>query len=540
MQPARRTSHRPCLKTKLKNNAAVPPDTLPPPPDPQTENAPDPTAPPLAVRIVRGGATVALTSYWLFGFGFAANLILTRLLTPADFGIFALATFFYSLLNLRPKLGIDQAFAQHPRTDAAASGTFAALSLGAGLATLALTLLAAPLLLFFHYEAPIVIALLVSAGIGVSDSIMGIAWVQLDKALLFTRVNLVTAVAFPLAYLPAFYLAFNGGGYWALLAQNALYALLLLGGLWFTARRALPEIWRARWFFSKTLARQFLRFGIFVGLATIFGTLIYQFDNFLVGTFVGVDTLGYYDRAYRIAQWSSILVGSVLMRTVFYAYSRLQNDMPRLTKTAAMSLWIVTTFAVPIALAIFVSADELILFLFGAKWLPSAIFLRFLVIYSVLRPLLDDANSLFIAVGQPRRTTLVTVIQALVMVSVATPLTLRWNAIGTAIGVGVTFAAGLVVTYYFVRRTLPALDLREIFLLPAIAAGVTLLVALPAAQWLHAQNLPLFLTLALEGGGVMLLYLLLIYATRPRATRERAAYVWTLLRGRDLTGINRT
>jgi len=78
------------------------------------------------------------------------------------------------------------------------------------------------------------------------------------------------------------------------------------------------------------------------------------------------------------------------------------------------------------------------------------------------------------------------------------------------------------------------LDLREIFLLPAIAAGVTLLVALPAAQWLHTQNLPLFLTLAVEGGGVMLLYLLLIYVTRPRATRERAAYVWGLLRHRPL------
>ncbi len=516
----------------MKNNAAVPPDTFATPSDPQTENALDPNAPPLAVRIVRGGATVALASYWLFGFGFAANLILTRLLTPADFGVFALATFFFALFNLRPKLGVDFAFAQHPQTDAAASGTLAALSLGAGLASLALTLLAAPLLLFFHYEAPVVIALLVLASIGVSDSIMGIAWVQLDKALLFTRVNIVTAVAFPLSYLPAFYLAFSGGGYWALLAQNVLYALLLLGGLWLAARRALPEIWRTRWFFSKTLARQFLHFGVFVGLTTVFATLVYQFDNFLVGTFVGVDTLGYYDRAYRIAQWSSILVGSVLTRTAFYAYSRLQNDIVRLTKTATMSLWIVTTLAVPIALAIFVGADELILFLFGAKWLPSALFLRFLVVYSVLRPLLDDANSLFIAVGHPRRTTLVTVIQAIVIVVAATPLTLRWNAVGAAIGVGITFAAGLVVTYYFVRRTLPDLDLRDIFLLPVIAAGVTLLIALPTAEWLRAQNLPLFITLLLESGGVMFLYLLLLYATRPRRTRERVAYVWGLLRHR--------
>ena len=493
-------------------------------------------AQPLAARIVRGGATVALTSYWLFGFGFVSNLVLTRLLAPADFGILALATFFFALINLRPKSGIDQAFAQHASDDAAAYGTFAALSIGAGLASFGIALLLVPILALLNYESPVLIALVVLAGVGISDSVMGIAWVHLDKALLFTRVNLVTAIAFPLSYIPAFYLAFNGGGYWALLAQNALYALLLLGGLWLTARRVLPEIWRARWSFSKILARQFLRFGVFVGLATIFATLVYQFDNFLVGTFVGIDTLGYYDRAYRIAQWSSILVASVLTRTAFYAYSRLQNDPVRLTKTVAMSLWIVTMVALPVALAIFVSADELVLFLFGAKWAPSAIFLRFLVIYSVARPLLDNANSLFVAVGQPRRSTLITLAQAVVIVLAATPLTLRWDAVGTAIGVGITFVVGLAITYYFVRRTLPALDLRDAFLVPTLAALLSLAIALPAAQWLRAQNLPLIVTLIMESGCVGWMYLVFVFLARPRDTRTRAVYVWRLLRHRTTAG----
>lgn len=519
----------------MKNNPLTPPTASLPPSDAATAQSDSANDAPLAVRIVRGGTTVALTSYFLFGFGFLANLILTRVLAPTDFGIFALATFFFALINLRPKFGLDQAFAQHPQSDARASGSFALLNLSAGIASFLITLAAAPILTLLHYETPIIIALLVLSAVGISDSIMGIAWVQLDKALLFTRVNIITAIAFPLSYLPAFYLAFNGGGYWALLAQNAVYALLLLGGLWLTARRALPEIWRARWTFSRTLARQFLRFGAFVGIATIFATLVYQFDNFLVGTFVGIDTLGYYDRAYRIAQWSSILISSVLTRTVFYAYSRLQNDLARLTKTARMSLWIVTMFAAPLALAIFISADELVLFLFGAKWLPTATYLRFLVIYSVLRPLLDDANSLFIAVGHPRRTMLVTIAQAIVIVLTATPLTLRWNAIGAAIGVGITFVVGLIVTYYFVRRTLPDLDLREAFLLPSIAAIITLAAAWLAAPWLRARALPLFITLALESGGVILLYLTLVYAARPRATRERAAYVWNLLRHRSAT-----
>lgn len=510
-----------------------------PPPSPLSDtSSAAPTAaaphPPLAVRIVRGGATVALTSYFLFGFGFLANLVLTRLLAPADFGVFALGTFFFALLNLRPKAGIDQAFAHHPQSDANAAGTLAGLSIATGLASFALALIAAPVLFAFGYSQSVVVVLLTLAAVGVSDSVMGIAWVQLDKALLFTRVNLVTAIAFPISYLPAFYVAFNGGGYWALLAQNAAYALLLLFGLWFTARRVLPEIWKTRWKFSRALARQFLRFGIFVGLATIFATLVYQFDNFLVGTFVGAETLGYYDRAYRIAQWSSILVGSVLTRTAFFAYSRLQYDLVRLTKTATMSLWIVTMLAVPIALAIFISADELVLFLFGAKWLPSAIFLRFLVVYSVLRPLLDDANSLFIAVGHPRRTTVVTIVQAAVIVLAATPLTFMWNAIGTAIGVGITFVVGLGVTYYFVRRTLPALDLRQAFLVPTLVALITVALSIPLAQWLRALNLPLVILLGLEIAMVMSIYFALTLLVRPRLTRERAAYVWRLMRHRSL------
>lgn len=485
---------------------------------------------PLAVRIVRGGAAVALSSYFLFGFGFLANLLLTRLLDPADFGIFVLGTFFYSLLNLRQKLGVDQAFAQHAVTDAKSSGTHAVLSVATGIASLGLALIAAPILIALGYAEPVILVTLGLAGVGLSDSVMGVAWVQLDKSLNFTRVSLVTTIAFPLSYLPAVYLAFNHGGYWALLAQNIAYSLLLLGGLWFTARRTLPDIWRLRWEFSRTLAHQFIRFGVIVGLSATFAALLYQFDNFLVGTFVGMAILGYYDRAYRIAQWSSILVGSVLQRTTFYAYSRLQNDSVRLTKTAMMSLWIVTTIALPIALAIFITSDDLVRFLFGEKWLPSALFLRFLVVYSLLRPLLDDATSLFIAVGHPRRTTTVTILQAAALILAATPLTFQFGAVGTAIGVGVAFIVGLTVTYYFVRRTLPALSLRDAFVIPSLAALVTLATGLALSPMIRTLPLSLFFSLALQSSLVIATYLIITIILRPTITRERAGYVWRLMR----------
>jgi len=64
---------------------------------------------PLAYRAVRGGLWVALGSYFNLGFGFLANLALTRILIPDDFGIFALAGFFL-LINLRPWVGVGHAF----------------------------------------------------------------------------------------------------------------------------------------------------------------------------------------------------------------------------------------------------------------------------------------------------------------------------------------------------------------------------------------------------------------------------------------------
>ena len=52
---------------------------------------------PLAFRVVRGGLFVAASSYFNIGFGFLANLLLTRLLAPEAFGTFALAVFFFHI-----------------------------------------------------------------------------------------------------------------------------------------------------------------------------------------------------------------------------------------------------------------------------------------------------------------------------------------------------------------------------------------------------------------------------------------------------------
>jgi hypothetical protein len=57
---------------------------------------------PLAFSAVRGGLAVAASAYSNIVIGFLANLVLTRMLAADAFGALSLATFFFSLFNLRP------------------------------------------------------------------------------------------------------------------------------------------------------------------------------------------------------------------------------------------------------------------------------------------------------------------------------------------------------------------------------------------------------------------------------------------------------
>lgn len=485
---------------------------------------------PLARQTLRGGVWVALSSYFNIGFGFVANLILARLLTPSDFGIVSLATFFFALINLRPKLGLDTAFAQRTETSGVLIQTHLVSSFLAGLLSLALAVpVAAVILPRFGYEAQVGQLLIGLAAIGVSDALMGTAWVLLDKHLLFGHSSLWLSLSLPLSYLPAFYLALNGGGPWSLVAQTATYALLLLGGLWVICRRQLGHLWKTAWSFNFGVLRDLLHLGIWVGAGTVASTLLYQYDSFLVGSLVGVTTLGYYDRAYRLAQWPHVLISSTIARTAFFAYARLHDEPARLAKSLEMTIWLVTRLALALALAIFVSAPDLIVALLGERWLPSAPLLRILVFYSAMRPLLESVSIFFVAIGKPQRWNDLILWQALTLIAVATPLTAVWGAVGTAIGVGAAFVVGLGIAQRHLQQTFGDFAWPQLLAAPIIASLATLALAAPISQWAGWDDLPAALRASLRflyGG---LGYGLLVWLLEPQTSLNRALYLWALL-----------
>ncbi|HKZ87197.1 MAG TPA: oligosaccharide flippase family protein [Anaerolineae bacterium] len=483
----------------------------------------------IARRAIRGTIFVLVSSYANMGMGIIYGIIMARLLDPDHFGVFALGMFFFTLLDVRGKLGLDYAFIHRHRTTDQLIATHWLLQLAASTLTLILVVVAAAIVSRLDYPAattPIMIAL---AGTMIIEATGTTARAALEKELVFARSTIVVTGSLFLSYIAAIALAAKGYAYWALVGQVAVNAALGSVGFWWAYRR-LGQRPSIRFSFDRAIAGWLLRFGATLALGSIAIVVLLQFDNFLVGTFVGAAALGYYAQAYKVAQWPTGLVTHIVARASLPTYAKLQDDPIRLGKAFDMSLWLILTLALPIALAIFASAPDFLRLLWGDKWLPSASLLRFLIGYSVLRPLLDDTGALFVATGQPKRVTILLAVQAATLAILATPLTLAFGAIGTAIGVGVAFTVGIAVAYAFVSRTI-SIDLVRIFLPPAIACAGSLALYFAFADWIDLNTLPLLARVLVKGGIAAGVFFAILLALRRGEMFFRIRYIWNLLRG---------
>jgi lipopolysaccharide exporter len=482
----------------------------------------------IAQRAVRGTIMVLVSSYANMAFGIVYGILMARLLDPNHFGLFALGMFFFSLLDLRSKLGLDYAFIHRQPTTEHLIATHWALQLGASILTLGLILLAGWIIPILGYPSESTRIMPAIAGAMVIEAIGGTARVSLEKELIFANSTLVITGSLFISYVIALVLALQGYTYWALVAQVVVNATLGSIGFWWAYYR-LKQRPAIRFAFDRPLAEWMFRFGLVMVVGSIATTLLLQFDNFLVGTIAGVATLGLYAQAYKVAQWPTGLVTHIVSRVSLPTYAKLQNDAPRLAKSFEMSLWLILTLATPLALAIFVAAPDFIILLYGEKWLPAATLLRFLIGYSVLRPLLDDTGALFTAIGQPKRVSVVLMIQSITLIVVATPMTWLWSATGTAIAVGITFIIGIGVMYSYVNQTV-SIDLIRLFMPIGFAIGLSLLIYYMFSIVVNLNELPLLLRVIIKGGFVVSVFSGLVLILERRSFFDRIGYIGRLLK----------
>jgi O-antigen/teichoic acid export membrane protein len=290
-------------------------------------------------------------------------VVLTRLLTPADFGLVSAALVVIGFSLAFSQLGMGPALVQRLVLEPRHISTAFFASTGIGFLVAALVWLLAPQIAgFFRTEqlVPIVRALSVLFPVvGMSSVAENLLLRQLRFRLLANTDVLAYSVGYGAV---GFSLAILGYGPWALvlaqLTQAVLRAIILI-------TREPPRLRPAPTWSS---FNDLLGFGAGLSAARLGVVLANQADNLVVGRWLGGVALGLYSRAYQLMSVPTALLGDVFDKVLFPTMSRVQDDPRRLTTAYLQGTAVIGLVTLPAGVVAAVLAPEIVGVAFGSRW----------------------------------------------------------------------------------------------------------------------------------------------------------------------------
>lgn len=315
------------------------------------------------------------------GLQFLVTLVLMRLVSPDDFGTVAVLGFFTSLAAVMVDGGLSTALIQRQDINHADESTVFWLNATIGLALGALLALAAEPLSHF-FDKPILRPLAWVAALTVMMSSLG----AIHAALLVKKLNFRTQLyagttAAALSSLLSIPMALSGFGVWALATQMLSMATLSTAFLWLLHR------WRPATVFSLQSVKKLFNFGGLVLAANLVDTLYTRAYTVLIGRYIGLRELGYYDRADNTKQLPVSLLTGILGRVTLPLLSAAANDPVKLRRGMQVAIRSVMLVNLPIMLGIAALAEPLINTLFGHIWQPVTLPFQILCLAAALWPI---------------------------------------------------------------------------------------------------------------------------------------------------------
>ncbi len=402
-----------------------------------------------AVRRIARGAVQTLTSAYAGRVvTWIAIVVLTRELPPEAFGQVALAASGLALVSALRSFGLHNALLHHyKRVDELAPTHFFLNTALAVLGTVGAIALAV-LFVDGRWGRGVATALAVFAAFDLLRATALTAETQLRRDLEFGSLASAHALALILAAISGIALAFLGGGIWALILSHSVYGIgyvAVYGAMLWRLRS--PLAFRLS-DFRPNEARRMFGYGAWIWLGTMLQTLVLNFDRLVVEALLDFETLGFYERAHVFAQLPTGTITHALTGVMLAVFARYQEDRAQLAGAFRRALRLIMRSAVPLSVLLAIEIPALTRLILDESWMPMASILRWLLLFSLCRPLLEAAHALLRSIGDPRGSAAFVAVQAVVLLFAA-PLLTRSHAIeGTAMAMNLAALAGTLVALH--------------------------------------------------------------------------------------------
>jgi teichuronic acid exporter len=452
---------------------------------------------------IGGMRSVTMTVQWV------AALLVVRLLTPADYGLVAMAGAYLGLVQMFSEFGLGAAVIQRRNLSESQIARIGGVSILASVALAALSVAVSGLVAAFFQEPRVRPIIMLMSATFVFTGIDIVARALLRRDLQFKRAAWVQASQNFTYAAVSLAMAALGFGYWSLVGGAVAGQFVRM----VSAVASRPH--RVSWPYDLASIRSELWFGSHV-VVSQFALYIRRFSDILiVGRMLGTEALGAYNVGWTQANMPVDRVGTIVTGVSPAVLAAAQNDPPALRRYLRLLTEGLAFMAFPTTIGMAVVADHFVLFVFGERWVATITPLRILCLVAAMRAITPILSQVLVATDQTKKN-----MQFAVAAAIVIPAFLlvgsRWGLTGVALSwlVGHPLVLGSVL----LRHALRAAEMRvgDYFaaLRPAGVASAAMVLAVLAARFGLPAEWPLGARFSLEvavgavvyGLGVLVMY----------------------------------
>ena len=403
---------------------------------------------PTKASVGRGIIATGAAQGFKLGLQIVSVVVLSRLLTPSDFGLVAMAAPVLAFLGMFQSLGLTQATVQRPKIAHDEVNFLFWINVAASLAVAVAVVAIGPLAARFYDEpqvGPLIAAMAVPVLLTGSGAQHG---ALLNRRMQFGRLALIEVVVGIATLATAIIWALVSPSYWALWGASVAGALIGILMTWASSP------WRPSWPRKIGGGWSMVGFGAEVTGFNFANFFARNLDNILIGRFWGGVQLGLYERAYKLLLFPLAQVTSPLSQVMVPTLSRMVPEPVAYRRAYLRVLRLVLLATLPGVAAGIAMANIVIPFLLGEQWVGSVAIFAALGVAGLVQPLNSPAGWLFVSQGRSREFLWWGVATAGFAIS-AFSIGIAWGAVGVAIAYAIAEYIKTPILWWYVGRRGP-------------------------------------------------------------------------------------
>ncbi|MBP3040857.1 lipopolysaccharide biosynthesis protein [Bacillaceae bacterium Marseille-Q3522] len=331
----------------------------------------------------------AIGKYSIYIIQYVLLMILSRILTPAEFGVVSIVNIFLTFFNMLIDMGIGPAIIQNKAlTEKQVNGIFSFTILLSILVSIVFALLAKPIAIFFRNDH------LIGASVAMAVALFMIGINMVPQAVLlkekrFREVNTAQIVSSLAGGAVSTVFALTGFSYYALILNTIVKNVIMFVFFYKKANLTLTKT------IEKSGLRAIYSFSRNQFLFNFINYFSRNLDTILIGRFLSTKAVGFYDKAYMLSLYPNQMLTHVITPVIQPVMSQYEQQKEVILRTYLLVSKILAFIGMPLTAFLCISAEEVIYLLFGPQWGASATTFQILALSIWIQLIASSAGAIF-------------------------------------------------------------------------------------------------------------------------------------------------